>query len=640
MSTYPSIVLGLFLLPLLAGGAEEPFFNETAALAQANTPAAASQRETLSSEEDDTVTAVPSDLSGNEEKKITPPAESLEPERTTSPPTSPRHPAGPIRFSGYSTSRAQIHLDAKAEEGSTPENYGDIINETLIEASYDAYTVGLRKNLVLFFLKNNDPAVKNYDYRYSPEAFNHGWMYYLDRLYASGSWRLGGGDITVRIGDFYESMNRGLFFSMLRTPGGEDNAVRGGEISFERSDFHVKTFGGVANPFLRDRTSLERMGKANDTLWGAEAGWRIAQMLEMGVEYGGAVYDDYTVHRQNWDNPDSFRTYQNKYFHLVGFYADLFRLIPRTTGYLGATLVPAGADRLIQEAAWGETRLRTDLSLANALYFSFTNWHPIAKSRLTLTLEGKRYERYWLNYRTMEDPDYTRRYFNPPSLTWDNLLLLNDLNTMGLRARAQLTDNDITGLTAAIEFVGGLSEKYRERWQYKKENTPHEDHWFVAGSLERKIGSASVGAKAGYRAINSSNDPYNGKTLYANLTGGIGVAGFSAKFNLELYRRDLVWLDTVEEQGAIEQRHILDLSWRNSLFLSYVGTFYRNKFETLFYAKDEETYYPGGSIGYAYRNLRLSLFGGFMRGGLTCIGGICRNLPDFKGIKLELDVKL
>jgi len=551
-----------------------------------------------------------------------------------------RHTPGPVRFTGYSSSRAEIRFDAKSEMGSKPDNYGDVVNETLIEGHYDAYTIGVRKNFVLFFLKNDDPLVEHYEYRYSPEAFNHGWEHYLDRFYAKGDWRLGSFDLTATVGDFYESMNRGLVFSMLREAGGEDNAVRGGSLAVKGYGFHIKAFGGIANPFLRDRASLERMGEARDTLWGTEFGYRIAEMLDLGVEYGGGLYDDYLLDRQRWDDPLSPRTYQNKYFHLVGLYADLFRLIPRTTGYLGATLVPAGTDRWVSEAVWGDTRKRTDLSLANALYFSLTNWHDISKSRLTLTLEGKRYERYWLNYRTMEDPDYVRCYFKPPTLNWDNLPLLNDLNTMALRTRVQFSDNDLTGLTAAVEFIGGLSEKYRDTWEYAKDRVPKEDHWLVGGSLERRFGPASLAAKAAFRRVNGSDDPYRGETLYTQLLGGFGWSGFSAKLNLELYRRDLAWLDTVEEKGAIEHGHVLDFSWKNILFISYVGTYYRNVFETTFYERDEEKYYPGGSVGYAYRSVRLSLFGGLMRGGLTCIGGVCRNLPDFKGVKMEVEVKL
>ncbi len=551
-----------------------------------------------------------------------------------------RHTPGPVRFTGYSSSRAEMRLDAKSEAGSTPENYGVAVNETLIESRYDTYTVGLRKNFVLFFLKNDDPAVEHYDYRYSPEAFEHGWEHYIERLYGRGEWSFSGINLAVTLGDFYESMNRGLFFSMVREAGGEDNAVRGGAVSFKGHGVHAKAFGGVANPYLRDRSSLERMGEANDILWGTEAGYRIAEMLDIGAEYGGGIYGDYLLDRQNWDDPASARTYQSKYFHLVGLYADLFRLIPRTNGYLGMTLVPAGVDRWVREAAWGDTRKRTDLTLANAFYFSFSNWHDISKSRLTLTIEGKRYERYWLNYRTMEDPDYLRRYFRPPSLNWDNLPLLNDLNTMALRTRVQFADNDSTGITAAVEFIGGLSEKYRDSWKYEKDRVPEEDHWLVGGSLERRFGPAAVTAKAAFRRINGASRPYHGETLYTQLTGGAGVSGFSFKLNLELYRRDLVWLDTVEERGALEQRHVLDFSWKNTLFLSYVGTYYRNKFETLFYEKDEKEYYPGGSLGWAYRKMRVSLFGGLMRGGITCIGGVCRKLPDFKGVKLELEVKL
>ncbi len=531
----------------------------------------------------------------------------------------------PVKFSGYSSNRANVRLDFKRNEQnpSQPEDdFAYLSSQTLIEGNYDAYTFGVRKDIVLFFGRNYHDTLADFKYRYSAEAFNHGWQHYLDRVYLTGDWGL----VRLTAGDFYESMNRGLMFSMLKDPAGPDNAIRGLSTVVKAGDFHAKAFGGMANPYLRDAMALERMKEADDYLWGVEAGYKVLDKFDVGVEYGGGFYNDYE--------------HANKYYHLIGAYVDMFRLIPQVNGYIGATLAPAGADRTLPTAAW-EIEQRTDLTLANALYFSLLNWYDISKSRLTLTLEGKRYERYWLNYRRMEDVDFTRRYFKPPALLWDNLPLLNPENTMALRTRVQFTDNDITGLTAAVEFIGGLSEKYRDSWHWEADQAPREDYWFLAGMLDRRIGPVTLSAKAGYLKVNGpSDDNYNAETLYTQLLAGFGKWGFAAKLNLELYYRDLLWLHTPEERNAIEQRHLLDLSWKNTVFLSYVGTYYRNKFSTLFFEKNIDEYYPGGSIGFSYRDIRLSLFGGLMRGGLTCLNGMCRYLPDFKGVKLELDVKL
>lgn len=546
----------------------------------------------------------------------------------------------PVKFTGYSSSRANVRFGFRRNEQNfrqPKDDFALLSNETLVEGAYDVYTLGVRKNLVFFLDRDYHDTLQDFYYRYSSEAFNHGWQHYLDRIYLKGDWQF----LSITVGDFYESLNRGLLFSMLKDPACEDNSIRGVSTVVRAGDFHAKAFGGTANPYLRDGMVLERMGEADDILWGVEAGYKALDKFDVGIEYGGGFYNDYIIDRENPDDPMAPVTYENKYYHVVGAYVDLFRLIPQVNAYIGATLVPAGADRLVDEAVWGDTKERTDLTLANALYFSVLNWYDISKSRLTFTVEGKRYERYWLNYRKMEDVDFKRRYFKPPSLMWDNLSLLNLENTMALRTRAQFTDNDITGLTAAFEFIGGLSEKYDADWSWEEDQTPKEDYWFVAGSLERRIGPALLTAKSGFLKINKTDyQKYNGETLYTQLLTTVGKSGFSAKLNLELYYRDLVMQTIIEERNAVEQKHILDLSWKNTIFLSYIGTYYRNKFTTILYDKDIDKYYPGGSVGYAYKNLRVSLFGGMMRGGLTCLGGVCRYLPDFKGIKLELDVKL
>ncbi|HNT28379.1 MAG TPA: hypothetical protein PKH10_09400, partial [bacterium] len=170
----------------------------------------------------------------------------------------------PPRFTGHSSSRVNIHFDHQSTDTAIPDDYTTLAQELFIEGTYDRYTVGMRKNLLLFLGRGPDDKVKNFDYRYAPEAFNHGWMHALDRIYLKMHWPV----VTVTAGDFHESMNRGLLFSLLKDPAGEDNALRGGSVTVRSGDFHAKAFGGVANPLLRDRATLERMGEANDILWG------------------------------------------------------------------------------------------------------------------------------------------------------------------------------------------------------------------------------------------------------------------------------------------------------------------------------------------------------------------------------------
>jgi hypothetical protein len=98
-----------------------------------------------------------------------------------------------------------------------------------------------------------------------------------------------------------------------------------------------------------------------------------------------------------------------------------------------------------------------------------------------------------------------------------------------------------------------------------------------------------------------------------------------------------MWINGTREMDfAHELKTVLDLSWNRKYFAAVKNTLWKNNLEN----DSEAKWYPGGSLGYKHDPFKIYIFGGLEKGGYTCEGGACRFLPDFKGIKLEMDISL
>ena len=80
-----------------------------------------------------------------------------------------------ITWKFYSKNKAHVFIDEKIRGGDAKDTYGVLQTEDLGEITYKNYTFGIRKTLLFFADKEHDDSVKNFDYVYSDEHFNHCW---------------------------------------------------------------------------------------------------------------------------------------------------------------------------------------------------------------------------------------------------------------------------------------------------------------------------------------------------------------------------------------------------------------------------------------------------------------------------------
>lgn len=558
-----------------------------------------------------------------------------------------------IKWKFYSKNKAHVFIDQKIQKIRNGElvdaydNYGVLQTEDFGEISYKNYSFGIRKTLLFFADKDSDSSVKNFDYVYSDEHFNHCWEQYLDRLYAKGKWK----NFQFTAGDFYESMNRGMAFSMKNDQVYGDNSIRGGNIAANYNGFFIKAFGGRANPQLRDSATFKRMNESDDWLAGMETGykWKVA---EAAVQYGYGNYGKYDLINVNKETSKK-NVFAEKEFHFIGSYVALRNPFPGFSFYAGAVYVPYGYENTTEKNQFRENEPKTDkekkdLQNAAAFYSSVLYYFDFGekKSRLTFKLEGKMYNKFFLNYNRMEDKDYQkRRYFNPPTLLPKELQIDNEFDTWAVGGRISFNENH-SGIKFHADLVKGDSLGNKKALPSSKNNLildyQAEDFWYSALSGEKEWKHVSLSAGVGWHTVDGNSDRKNSRDWIISFihVGGF-VSDWSMKLTNDYYHKDY-WLDNVHEMDHVhELKTVAEVSWKymrtHELFAAVKNTTWIEKENGGSYSPD---FYTGGSIGYKYKFLRTYVFGGLEKGGFTCDGGTCRYLPDFKGVKVEIEINL
>lgn len=554
-----------------------------------------------------------------------------------------------VQWKFYTKNRSYMYLDYKSKEGSPEDSFGVLSTENFAESKYTNYSFGLRKTFTVFAKKNFDDSLFDHDYQYSNELFNHSWEQWLDRIYFKGQWK----PVEFTIGDFYESMNRGMAFSMKNDPVYGDNSIRGGNVTADLKGFKIKAFGGRANPQIRDKATFQRMQETDDWLAGFEGGYKWKK-AEFGVQYGYGNYGKYRLSAKNKENAlIKSWIYSEKEFHFTGAFLALKNPFPGFSYYAGAVYVPyAYENTLIKETLGGnpfnDEIKKTDLDNAAAFYSSALYFFDFGqkKSRLTFKLEGKFYNKFFLNYTRMEEADYKRRYFNPPTLLPMDLQIDNEFDTWAVGARVSLNDRHLTKAKYDIDFVKGDSLNNKKavpafnsavtgNFAYQEE-----DFWYIAGSGEKDFGHISFLANIGYHSAKGNSNENAADDNRQWLIAGLHLSGFvsklSIKFTNDYYFKNMELAGNQEFDNANELKTVIDVSWDKKYFITIKNTFWHNENP----GDKSENFYTGGSIGFKYESMRLYLFGGLEKGGLTCDGGMCRFLPDFKGVKAELDISL
>lgn len=526
-------------------------------------------------------------------------------------------------------------------------NHLTLYNSTRLKAQMDNWTFSIRKQL---FAMIGMPIKEGEEYSLSNDMFfNHGPKYYLERIALTGRWK----HFNFTAGDFYLSLNSGLMLAMKPSEKDGDNSIRGTKIVFRNKSFSSTTFGGYANPMLRDIALEKRMKDGWDWLFGTDFSYKYKKM-SWHLGYTGAYYLPYAVETATAASAEIPFEYDSqvveKNFHLVGASMRTSGLWKGFSSFAGFTMVVDGTDdmttTLYLSDALQSNKQTNNMAGAHALYLSARQWWDIKGERLTISAEANRYSRYFVNYDRVEDPDFKRDYFSVPDLIPDNYELNTPYDNWGMKLRIALAEKRLTKLNIAIEtaFLWSLGQTDQSFIRNLGDTTD----WYIGGSVDRSWKQFSFKVKGGYHRKEDIIEPSSSIEAeviewgYINLLLGGSFKKQSLKSSSELYIKN----DPGEEwENAVDFRQTLDWTINSritfSLLLSYWNSSTVPDSESLRATDpDEQNWYPGASISVHHKRMKFLVFGGQVRGGQVCTGGVCRELPDFSGVKLEFDLKL
>ena len=390
-------------------------------------------------------------------------------------------------------------------------------------------------------------------------------------------------DISLRAGDFYYSLGRGLMFSVLKTFEKEgleyiiDTTVDGGKAAFSKGNLTAEAFGGWLD---REQSGVK------DKVLGGSVGWRIGQKADLKLNFLGSRLE-----------PGS--AYNNRDVLKESASLDIPNLKDRLKFY--------GEFSLVQRKLY----YSPDPVDGHGLYLE----SGLFLKNLTLLLEFKDYKNL--------DFEYNR----PPLLESELVPIIANQYAKEVK--------DITGVSAKVDlsfpkvtsFLFGKFAYFDDRSRMKPRRIADV---FLGGEKKFKE-TGWLNLLAGWRNEETDSLIYyytNGRTIYgqANLSYPLSKrfsleADFKAKWfagrNLDYY----------------ERRSFLSFfyspHWILTVFFDQT-----DDPEILFFKKKRDWW--GGQIEIRFtQGNAVRIYYGANKGGVKCSGGVCKFFPPFEGLRID-----
>ncbi len=407
------------------------------------------------------------------------------------------------------------------------------------------------------------------------------------------------GGFTLRAGDFYQTVGRGLAFSLLKTFEKEglehviDTTVDGGKLSWSGGRFEADAFGGwVSRP--EDEVADGRT--IHDGVYGGGLGYRLGGAGQVRASVFGADVRPGTL-------------LGDKSVLMESIALDLPNLDKRFRLY-GEALLLRKTKHYVDGALSG-----------HGLYLEGS----ASLGRWTLLLQAK-------DYRHL-DFEYNR----PPLLETEQLPIVAN----------QFVDSaeDITGVSGRVDYaVPGtpLVAFGTVTLQEDRSHGPRRGIGHLFGGLERKFRESGWWTVlAGYRRESSSS------LVFWDTAGGTWHAQGNVSYPLG---------GRLSLEGDLEaKRFDGDLRFGGNLFRysevrSYVSLHSSPRWVFTFlydYTEDPKilTFNPkrnwlGGQVEWRFSQANaIRVFYGANKGGVKCAGGICRFFPPFEGLRVDCFVR-
>lgn len=397
-------------------------------------------------------------------------------------------------------------------------------------------------------------------------------------------------ELTLTLGDHPRQLGRGIALSLRKVDElGADSALRGGAVRVDGDLFAAEAFAGTTNTENLDAVSLKFREDPSDTLAGAGV------TLHLGRA-------DVSVHG----------------LYLEPKIATLPEVGDDRTALGGAFLELPATDWLAiyVEGAFEQYTLAGRDDTGVATYASA----DVDLQVVSLLLEGLYLDRF--EVAGSPDPILRRRhvYNQPPTLERIDQEVLDNRDVRGGRAR--LSRSFLEG--AFIPYVSGMLR------QFGPEGTRVDAlHGYGGFELTYGEGRSRWNLSGGYRqeTLRPESDPF--KTMVHGETGWVQALAESWALHL----------DVLHESRRQEERDYLRGSTLLGIERGHLGSLTAEVgYDTQ--NPDQRNLFLAGILTFdATEAVFLRAIVGTQRGGIKCIGGVCRDFPPFSGARLEATVR-
>ena len=398
--------------------------------------------------------------------------------------------------------------------------------------------------------------------------------------------------LKLTAGDLYQQLGRGQVLALRKVDElGVDIALRGGRVTYSDRDHLLNAFGGVSNVVNLDSVSNHFVEDRADLIFGGQYGLRALSWGEVGLLYAFIQPEEQAI--DDLDLPDATSS--------GGLYLD----------------APALSDWL---SLYGEVDLQQRRTIeavqGGQAGYLMLDWHFADTTVLTEGLWVDNFEQ-----RGSENSALKSRfnYNQGPTLERIDQEVAELYDVRGGRVRVQ-----------QYFLEGDLSVHLNALYRRTKPNDPMElDQYHGFGGVERYYdqGRSRFALSGGHRFDQKSGFI---NRVWSHLEGDYVQrlwGAYAAHLTTQLQRI------RVEQQPFFNRGSTvlgIEKSGLGSLSVEW-GIDTQNQSEDA-----RQMFYAGILSWDVSRKFLLRSIVGSQRGGIKCVGGVCRNFPAFSGVRLQL----
>ena len=468
-------------------------------------------------------------------------------------------------------------------------------------------------------------------------------FYNLEKI--SLTLRLDGGEL--RLGDFHLTLNRGLGLSFRKEDDINFNrTLRGvlGKATIDRTRWLV--FAGISNILNIDPVTYTHREDPLDLFAGAQLSVEVIQGLNVSLNALGAFYGVFLPEKDR-------RFLRNGQTAMLGGEIEAAGVVPYFDLYF------SGVALLREEFEPDFDSTVSPMPTSNVAHTGYGLYGSVlfAYEPVTLLVEGKFYQ----NFRMVRDraplnldragPDRLRYeedlwYNYAPTLLPLDTEMQNNQDAGGIRIKLA---SKIPGTNLLLYFDTIYQQTAGLAGEPGDPLDDEEKHFY--GGAEYHIARHHLQLEGGYwddYYTDRRVDPNTGEvTERKRMQIRVAKLRFVGKFHLPMrfgLETDLRWRRKSETadgfQDEIDAILTVSTPWKLkvSAFLGVEAFEEEGISDTgATTISRSQQYFPAAAVSWSWRNnFEISVLGGKLRGGYKCFGGVCRNFPDFEGVRVDL----